>query len=201
MSLVCISIDFITDLPIFQGNTIILTIIDRFSKACCLIPLPKLPTAMETAEDLSNWVFRFYALSEDIVSDRGPEVYLSSVVNLLQHNLNINVSLTSGYHPKSNDQTKCLNQELTLFLQTYCNQNQSDWSNYFLWAEYAENSLRKLSTGLTQLQCVLGYPPWSGEPTDLLAVNDRFKGVRQLGSHKPVPGADYHSTKSHYGLF
>lgn len=67
-----------------------------------------------------------------------------------------------------------------------------------LWAEYAENSLRKLSTGLTPCQCVLGYPPWSGESTDLPAVNDHFKGVRQLGSHKPVPGTDYHSLESHY---
>lgn len=45
-----IAIDFITDLPLSRGCTTILTVIDRFSKACRLIPLPKLPTALETAE-------------------------------------------------------------------------------------------------------------------------------------------------------
>ncbi len=41
-----IAIDFVTDLPVSQGNTTILMVIDRFSKACRLIPLPKLPTAL-----------------------------------------------------------------------------------------------------------------------------------------------------------
>ncbi len=64
-----IAIDFITDLPLSGGHTTILTVIDRFSKACRFIPLPKLPTALETAENLCNYVFRFYGLPEDIVSD------------------------------------------------------------------------------------------------------------------------------------
>ncbi len=68
-----IAIDFITDLPNSQGNTTILTIIDRFSKACRLIPLPKLPTSLETAELMCNQVFRYYGLPDDIVSDRGSQ--------------------------------------------------------------------------------------------------------------------------------
>ncbi len=68
-----IAIDFVTDLPNSNHFTTILTIIDRFSKACRLIPLPKLPTAFETAEALLQNVFRFYGLPEDIVSDRGPQ--------------------------------------------------------------------------------------------------------------------------------
>ncbi len=78
-----IAIDFVTDLPSSQGHTTILTVIDRFSKACRLIPLPKLPTDLETAEVLCNYVFRFYGLPEDIVSDRGPQVHLPRLVSLL----------------------------------------------------------------------------------------------------------------------
>lgn len=99
-----IAIDFITDLPKSQGHTTILTIVDRFSKACRLIPLPKLPTALETAEILCNQVFRLYGLPEDIVSDRGPQ-FTSRVWTAFFKNLNINISLTSGYHPQSNGQT------------------------------------------------------------------------------------------------
>lgn len=53
-----IAIDFITDLLTSNNCTTIFTIMDRFSKACHLLPLPKLPTAFQTAEHLCNLVFR-----------------------------------------------------------------------------------------------------------------------------------------------
>ncbi len=125
-----LAIDFITDLPKSNGNTTILTVIDCFSKACRLIPLskqPSKPTAFETAESLCNFVFRFHGLPEDIVSDRGPQ-FTYRVWSAFFQKRNINISLTSGYHPQSNGQTEWLNQEITRFLRSYCQQNQADWS-------------------------------------------------------------------------
>lgn len=37
--------------------------------------------------------------------------------------LSINMNLTYGYHPQSNGQVERLNQEITLFLRTYCSQH------------------------------------------------------------------------------
>ncbi|KAL0198991.1 hypothetical protein M9458_007531, partial [Cirrhinus mrigala] len=91
----------------------------------------------------------------------------------------VNVSLTSGYHPEANGQVERLNQELTRFLRAYCQDHREDWSRYLLWGEYAQNSIRKPSTNLTPFQCVLGFQPplfpWSGEPSDLPAVNSWFQ--------------------------
>ncbi|KAL0159656.1 hypothetical protein M9458_043381, partial [Cirrhinus mrigala] len=144
----CHAMDFVTDLPKSRDFTTILTVIDHFSKACRFIPLAKLPTAFKTAELLMEQVFHFYGLPEDIVSDRGPQFTSRVWLAFCQH-LNINVSLTSVYHPESNGQVERLNQELTRFLRSYCHSNQQDWSRYLLWAEYAQNSLHKPSTGLT----------------------------------------------------
>ncbi|KAF7640917.1 hypothetical protein LDENG_00005500 [Lucifuga dentata] len=68
-----IALDFVTGLPPSQGNTIILTIIDRFSKAVHFVALPKLPTARETADLLIYHVFHLHGIPLDIVSDRGPQ--------------------------------------------------------------------------------------------------------------------------------
>ncbi|KAI2665369.1 Transposon Tf2-9 polyprotein [Labeo rohita] len=173
-----IAVDFITDLPPSNGYTTVLSVIDRFSKGCRFIPLTKLPTAMETAELLCNWVFRFYGLPEDIVSDRGPQ-FSSRLWASFCRLLGINVSLTSGYHPQANGQVERLNQELSRFLRSYCHDHQEDWSRFLFWAEYAQNSLRKPTTQLTPFQCILGFQPplfpWSGEPSDHPAVNSWFQ--------------------------
>ncbi len=100
-----LSIDFVNDLPHSDGFTTILVIIDRFSKSCRLIPLKKLPTAMETTLALFHQVFRVYGLPEDIVSDRGTH-FTSQVWRAFCKHLDINVSLTSGYHPQANGQVE-----------------------------------------------------------------------------------------------
>lgn len=68
-----IAVDFVTGLPPSEGNSVILTIIDRFSKSAHFVPLPKLPSALETANLLIQHVFRLHGLPQDIVSDRGPQ--------------------------------------------------------------------------------------------------------------------------------
>ncbi len=156
-----IATDFITDLPLSRGYTTILTVIYRFSKVCRLIPLPKLPTALETAESLCDHVFIFYGLPEDIVSDWGPE-FTSRVWSAICQKLNINVSHTSGYHPQANGLVERLNQELTHFLRSYCHRNQADWSRYLLWSEYAQNSLRKPATLHSNVYWVFNLPYFPG---------------------------------------
>ncbi|KAL0165965.1 hypothetical protein M9458_037809, partial [Cirrhinus mrigala] len=173
-----LGVDFITDLPSSDGNTCILVIVDRFSKFCRLLPLKGLPTAMETAECLFNHVFRYYGIPEDIVSDRGPQ-FISRVWKSFFKLLGVTVSLSSGYHPQTNGQTERKIQEVGRFLRTFCHGHQNSWNQFLGWAEYAQNSLRQPSTGLTPFQCVLGFQPplfpWNGEPSDIPAVHHWFR--------------------------
>ncbi len=108
--------DFITGLPLSQGNTTILVVVDRFSKAARFIPQPKLPTAKETAELVINHVFRVFGIPQDIVSDRGPQ-FSSRFWRAFCQSLGATVSLSSGFHPESNGQTERLNQDLETTLR------------------------------------------------------------------------------------
>ncbi|KAK3532900.1 hypothetical protein QTP70_002249 [Hemibagrus guttatus] len=153
-----------TDLPASRGYTCVLVIIDRFSKSCRLVPLPGPPTAFDTAECLFNHVFRYFGLPEDIVSDRGPQ-FTSRVWKAFLKRLGVTVSLSSGYHPQTNGQTERKIQEVSRFLRTFCHDHQEAWSQFVGWAEYAQNSLRQPTTGLTPFQCVLGEREGLGRST------------------------------------
>ncbi|KAK3511981.1 hypothetical protein QTP70_027651 [Hemibagrus guttatus] len=125
--------------------------LDHFSKACKLIPLKGLPTALETAEALFSNVFRHFGIPEDIMSDRVPQ-FISRVWR--------------GFFK-------------LLGCRAYCYDHQHDWSQYLPWAEYAQNSLHQESSKLTPFQCILGYQtplfPWSAEPSELPTVDHWFR--------------------------
>uniref|UniRef100_A0A3B3HZY6 Gypsy retrotransposon integrase-like protein 1 n=1 Tax=Oryzias latipes TaxID=8090 RepID=A0A3B3HZY6_ORYLA len=130
-----IAVDFVTGLPPSQGNSVVLTVIDRFSKFVHFIPLSQLPSAAETAEVLVQFVFRHHGIPSDIVSDRGPQ-FVSQVWKAFCSALGATVSLTSGYHPQSNGQAERANQELETSLRCLADRNSMDWSKYLVWVEY-----------------------------------------------------------------
>lgn len=68
-----IALDFVSGLPPSRGSTVILMVVVRFFKAVHFVPLPKLPSAKETAQLVIGHVFWIHGLTVDMISDRGPQ--------------------------------------------------------------------------------------------------------------------------------
>ncbi|KAI2644560.1 Transposon Ty3-I Gag-Pol polyprotein [Labeo rohita] len=135
-------------------------------------------------------VFRHFGLPEEIVSDRGPQ-FIFHVWKAFFKLLSVSVNLSSGYHPQTNGQTERKIQELGRYLRAYCHEDQHSWSRFLPWAEYAQNSLRQDTTGLTRFQCVLGYQPplfsWMEEPSHVPAVDHWFRESERVWDSSPSP--------------
>uniref|UniRef100_A0A3B3Q687 Gypsy retrotransposon integrase-like protein 1 n=1 Tax=Paramormyrops kingsleyae TaxID=1676925 RepID=A0A3B3Q687_9TELE len=178
-----LGMDFITDLPLSRGNTVVLTVVDRFSKMCRLIALPKLPSATELADVLIQWIFRYYGIPEDLVSDRGPQ-FTSHVYKAFCAKLNVSLSPTSAYHPQSNGLAERTNQEVSKALHLLCKDKLSDWASHLVWAEYGINTRINPVTRMSPFQCVLGFQPglfpWDAETSDVPQVETWYRTAREV---------------------
>jgi len=153
-----IGIDFVTGLPVSQGQDTIMTVVDRFSKPVHFVPLSKLPSAAETADLLTLHVVRLHGIPSDIVSDRGPQ-FISKVWQAFCKGIGATASLSSGHHPQTNGQTERANQALETALRCVTTSNPSTWSRYLHWVEYSLNTMESSATGMSPFQCCLGYQP------------------------------------------
>ncbi|KAI2644103.1 Transposon Tf2-6 polyprotein [Labeo rohita] len=140
-----IAMDFITGLPLSSGKTVVLTVVDRFSKAVHFIPLPKLPSVRETAAVVLHHVFRIHGLPVNVVSDRGPQ-FVSRFWTEFCRQLGVTASLSSGYHPQTNGQAERANQDLERVLRCVASAEPSSWSSRLTMVEYTHNSLPVSST-------------------------------------------------------
>uniref|UniRef100_A0A146SAR5 Gypsy retrotransposon integrase-like protein 1 n=1 Tax=Fundulus heteroclitus TaxID=8078 RepID=A0A146SAR5_FUNHE len=175
----CLSMDFVTGLPSSEGNTVILTIVDRFSKMVHLVPLPKLPSAKEMGLILAREVFRLHGLPSDIVSDRGPQ-FVARYWREFCAMLGISVSLSSGFHPQTDGQTERINQEVETKLRLFCRSDPTKWAQNLPWVEHAINATPSSSTGLSPFYVVYGFQPpvFSTEEVESRVPSARLSALR-----------------------
>ncbi|KAL6461734.1 hypothetical protein MHYP_G00298790 [Metynnis hypsauchen] len=68
---------------------------------------------------------------------------------------------TTFHNPRgeSNGQTERVNQDLARTLRCLTSANPSSWAEHLPWAEYAHNTLRHSSLGMSPFECQFGFPP------------------------------------------
>ena len=178
-----VAVDFVTGLPPSEGNTVILTVVDRFSKAAHFIPLTKLPSALETANLLVIHVFRLHGIPVDIVSDRGPQFSARTWKAFCQA-IGASASLSSGYHPQTNGQTERANQDLGSALRCVTALHPASWATHLSWIEYAHNSLVCSATGMSPFMASNGFQPplFPSQETDVAvpSVEEHLQRARRV---------------------
>ncbi|MBW0568597.1 hypothetical protein O181_108312 [Austropuccinia psidii MF-1] len=153
-----LSMDFITQLPLYNSFDSIIVIVDRFSKMAVFIPKMSSITSLDSAHVFIKNIFSKHGLPSSIVSDRGP-LFLSSFWTNLCQKLKISRDLSTAYHPEADGQIERVNQILEWYLWMYLSYHQDDWNTWLPLAEFAYNNSDHSSTKQSPYFTVHGRDP------------------------------------------
>ncbi|MBW0526742.1 hypothetical protein O181_066457 [Austropuccinia psidii MF-1] len=155
---ICLSMDFITQLPLSNSFDSILVIVDSFSKMAVFIPTMSSLTSLYFAHLFIKNIFSKHGIPSSIVSDRGP-LFVSSFWTNLCQKLKISRDLSAAYHPETDGQTERVNQILEQYLCMYVSYHQDDWNTWLPLAEFAYNNSDHSSTEQSPFFTVYGRDP------------------------------------------
>ena len=164
-----LSVDFLTDLPVSDGFTCIMVVVDKFSKMCHLIPLLKVPDAQVTATMFMYYIFKLHGLPKSITSDQGKQ-FTSRFWKKFLKLLNIESQLSAPYHHASNGLAERYIATVTQYLRSFTMDDPSKWSDFVGFAEFAINNTCNSSTGKSPFQIVYGYNP-TFDPNTIAVTN------------------------------
>jgi hypothetical protein len=90
--------DFVEALPKVHGKSVILTVVDRFSKYTHFIPLSHPHPASSVAQAFFQDIVRLHGFPESIASDRDP-VFTGHVWRDLFKLAGVQLKMSSAFHP------------------------------------------------------------------------------------------------------
>jgi hypothetical protein len=113
-----VSVDFITELPILHGFDAAMVVVDSVSKRSHFIPTYTTIMALGVARIYLHNIWKLHGLPHPTLSNHGTQ-FIAEFMCELYRLLGISISVSTAYHPQSDGQTECMNQELEQYIRLF----------------------------------------------------------------------------------
>ncbi|KAE8815366.1 Alpha-L-fucosidase 2 [Hordeum vulgare] len=160
-----ISLDFIKGLPKVGGKSVILTVVNRFSKYSHFIALNHPYMTASVARAFFDGIVYLHGFPASIVSDRDP-VFTSHVWRDLFHLAGVKLRLSTAFHPQTDGQSKVVIRVIAMYLRCVTGDRPRAWVDWLAWAEYCYNTSYNSALHATSFEVVYGRPPPPILPVD-----------------------------------
>src|SRR6266436_5340870 len=170
----------IRELPDSKGYNATLVVVDCLSKQ-----IHAIPTVTSLDSTRVTWLFlehiwHHHGLPEEVISDQGP-AFISNFSCNLATLLGVKLTPSTSYHPQTDSQTECVNQEIEVYLRVFISHQQDDWANWLPLAEFAYNNKVHVATRRTPFELDAGQHTHLGvEPTRTSTVEAVDTFTRRL---------------------
>jgi hypothetical protein len=150
--------DFIEGLPKVNGKSVILTVVDRFSKYTHFIALSHPYTAASVARAFFDGVVRLHGFPPSIVSDRDPSSLATCGV-IYSGWQALPPRMSTTFHPQTDGQSEVVNKVIAMYLRCVTGDRPRAWVDWLSWAEYCYNTSFHTALRTTPFEVVYGRPP------------------------------------------
>jgi transposase InsO family protein len=147
-----------------QGNTVILMVIDQFTKWVECFPLPD-QCAERVAKTMLDEFFTRMGYPLEIHSDQGRN-FTSHIFETLCKLLDITKTRTTSYHPQSNGQVERYNRQVLQMIRCLADRGIKDWDACLPQIAGAMRATINRQTGFTANKLMLGREVY--KPADLV---------------------------------
>jgi hypothetical protein len=153
-----IVMDFIEALPKVGGKSVLLTVVDQFSKMAQFIPLSHPYSASIVAMAFFDNVVRLHGLPCSIVSDHEP-VFTSRFWEELFRLASVKLLLSSAFHPQIDGQIEVTTHIIAMYLRCLTGDHPRSWLHWLPWAEFCYNTSFQSAFKMTPFNIVYGRDP------------------------------------------
>jgi hypothetical protein len=153
-----VTMDFVDGLSLSGSANCILVVVDKFTKYAHFLPLKHPYTAMSVAKVYMDHVYRLHGLPVSIVTDRD-SIFTSNLWRELFALAQVQLNMSSAYHPQSDGQTERVNQCMETFLRCFASGCPKKWLQWLPLAEYWYNTSMHSAIGCSPFEALYGYAP------------------------------------------
>jgi len=131
--------DFVEGLPVSEGYSVILVVVDRQTKYAHFLPVKHPFTAHSIAKTVLDNVIKLHGFPHTIVTDRD-KIFLCIFWKELFKLHDTQLLMSSAYHPQMDGQTERVNQCLEIYLRCAVHDSPKKWCQWLSLTELWYNS-------------------------------------------------------------